>query len=247
MEISLHAICDGTTAKLFPTAQDHKRLGENDAGPNTGGMGAYSPTPFLSGSRLADVGRKILDPWLRGCGEEGIDFRGILYPGVMLTADGPKVLEFNARFGDPEAQAYLPRLENDLLEVLEASTDGTLGKMEMRWRPEAAVCVVMAAEGYPGTPVKGAVIRGLAEAAALPGVKVFHAGVGRQGDQFVTQGGRVLGVTAWEIAVGTARSEAYYALAKIKFDGAQFRRDIGAKALTASASLNELKTNLDEL
>jgi phosphoribosylamine---glycine ligase len=247
MEISLHAICDGKTATLFPTAQDHKRLGEKDAGPNTGGMGAYSPAPFLSETQLAEVGKKILGPWRRGCGEEGIDFRGILYPGVMLTADGPKVLEFNARFGDPEAQVYLPRLENDLLDVLEASVDGTLAKMELRWRPEAAVCVVMAAAGYPGTPVKGAVIQGLAEAAGESGVKVFHAGVAQQGGQFVTNGGRVLGVTAWKNGLAPARDEAYRVVAKIKFDGAQFRRDIGAKALVARVRVNELKTELDEL
>ena len=178
MEISLHAICDGKTAALFPASQDHKRLGENDAGPNTGGMGAYSPAPFLNETELAEAGRKILEPWLRGCEKEGIDFRGILYPGVMLTKDGPKVLEFNARFGDPEAQVYLPRLENDLLELLEASLDGTLAKTELRWRPEAAVCVVMAAAGYPGTPAKGALIRGLAEAGAPANTKIFHAGRG---------------------------------------------------------------------
>ena len=187
MEISLHAICDGKTAKLFPASQDHKRLGENDAGPNTGGMGAYSPAPFLNETELAEAGRKILEPWLRGCEQEGIDFRGILYPGVMLTKDGPKVLEFNARFGDPEAQVYLPRLENDLLDLLEASLDGTLAKTELRWRPDTAVCVVMAAAGYPGTPAKGALIRGLAEAGAPANTKIFHAGLARQGDGLVTQ------------------------------------------------------------
>jgi phosphoribosylamine--glycine ligase len=231
MEISLHAICDGRTARLFPTAQDHKRLGENDAGPNTGGMGAYSPAPFLSETELAETGRKILTPWLRGCQEEGIDFRGILYPGVMLTRQGPKVLEFNARFGDPEAQAYLPRLENDLLDLLEASVDGGLEKMELRWRPETAVCVVMAAAGYPGTPARGALIHGLAAAGALANTKVFHAGVARQGEGIVTHGGRVLGVTAWDAGLKAARDRAYEAVAKIQFDGAQFRRDIGAKAL----------------
>src|ERR1017187_6845410 len=231
MEISLHALCDGKTAKLFPASQDHKRLGENDAGPNTGGMGAYSPAPFLNETELAKVGRKIISPWLKGCGEEGIDFRGILYPGVMLTRDGPKVLEFNARLGDPEAQVYLTRLENDLLDLLEASADGALEKMELRWRPEAAVCVVMAAAGYPGPPAKGALIRGLAEAGALANTKIFHAGVTRQGDGMVTQGGRVLGVTAWDLGLKPARDRAYQAVKKIKFDGAQFRRDIGAKAL----------------
>jgi phosphoribosylamine--glycine ligase len=231
MEISLHALCDGKTAKLFPAAQDHKRLGENDAGPNTGGMGAYSPAPFLSETELAETGRKILTPWLRGCQEEGIDFHGILYPGVMLTQQGPKVLEFNARFGDPETQVYLTLLENDLLDLLEASVEGGLDKMELRWRPATAVCVVMAAAGYPGTPARGALIHGLAEAGAAANTKIFHAGVARQGEGMVTHGGRVLGVTAWDVGLKAAQDRAYAAVAKIQFDGAQFRRDIGAKAL----------------
>jgi phosphoribosylamine--glycine ligase len=231
MEISLHALCDGKTAKLFPASQDHKRLLDNDAGPNTGGMGAYSPAPFLSETELAETGRKILTPWLRGCEAEGIDFRGILYPGVMLTKDGPKVLEFNARFGDPETQVYLTRLENDLLDLLEASVDGTLDKLPLRWRPEAAVCVVMAAAGYPESPAKGAPIQGLDEAGAAPNTKIFFAGVARQGGGFVTHGGRVLGVTAWDTGLARARARAYEAVAKIKFDGAQYRTDIGAKAL----------------
>jgi phosphoribosylamine--glycine ligase len=231
MEISLHALCDGKTAKLFPTAQDHKRIGENDTGPNTGGMGTYSPAPFLNDTELAEVGRSILVPWLAGCEEEEIDFRGLLYPGVMLTQDGPKVLEFNARFGDPETQVYLTRLENDLLDLLEASVDGTLEKMELRWRPETAVCVVMAAAGYPGAPAKGAAIHGLAEAGALPKAKIFYAGVAPKDGGMVTNGGRVLGVTAWDIGLGEARKRAYEAVAKIHFEGAQFRRDIGAKGL----------------
>jgi phosphoribosylamine--glycine ligase len=238
MEISLHALCDGKTAKLFPASQDHKRLGENDSGPNTGGMGAYSPAPFLTETELAEAGRKILSPWLRGCEAEGIDFRGILYPGVMLTRDGPKVLEFNARFGDPETQVYLTRLENDLLDLLEACVDGALDKLQLRWRPDAAVCVVMAAAGYPGTPAKGALIRGLEEAGALPNTKVFFAGVAQQGDGLVTHGGRVLGVTAWDAGLSRARDRAYEAVSKIKFDGAQFRTDIGAKALRSNPQLN---------
>jgi phosphoribosylamine--glycine ligase len=149
----------------------------------------------------------------------------------MLTRQGPKVLEFNARFGDPEAQVYLPRLENDLLDLLEASVDGGLEKMELRWRPETAVCVVMAAAGYPGTPARGALIHGLAAAGALANTKVFHAGVARQGEGIVTHGGRVLGVTAWDVGLKAARDRAYEAVAKIQFDGAQFRGDIGAKAL----------------
>jgi phosphoribosylamine--glycine ligase len=231
VEFSLHALCDGRTALLFPAAQDHKRIGEKDTGPNTGGMGAYSPAPFLTDAELAGVERKILAPWLQGCQEEGIDFCGILYPGVMLTKDGPKVLEFNARFGDPETQPYLMRLENDLADLLESCVERRLDKMTLRWRPEAAVCVVMASAGYPGSYDKGKPIRGLAEAGRLPDTKIFHAGTARAGDQIVTNGGRVLGVTALGSGLAQARDRAYEAVRKIQFDGAQFRRDIADKAL----------------
>ena len=231
MEITLHALCDGRTAKLFPTSQDHKRALDGDAGLNTGGMGAYSPTPFLSDAELAEAGRKILDPWLRGCAAEGIDFQGILYPGVMLTKDGPKVLEFNARFGDPETQVYLTRLESDLAELLVASAEGTLANTDLKWSAMPSVCVVMASAGYPGSYAKGQPIHGLAEAARLPNTKVFHAGTARSGDQIVTAGGRVLGVTAWAKDLRGARDAAYAAVGTIRFEGAQFRRDIAAKAL----------------
>lgn len=231
MEVSLHALCDGRTARLFPTAQDHKRALDGDRGLNTGGMGTYSPAPFLSEAELADVGRQILDPWLRGCAAEGIEFRGILYPGVMLTRNGPRVIEFNARFGDPETQVYLTRLRSDLLELIEASTNGTLDQVPLLWSPQSAVCVVMASAGYPGSYAKGAVIRGLDRAAELPATKVFHAGTARVGGDVVTSGGRVLGVTAWADTLEQARGAAYGAVEKIQFDGAQFRRDIAAKAL----------------
>jgi phosphoribosylamine--glycine ligase len=231
MEISLHALCDGKTAKLFPTAQDHKRALDGDLGLNTGGMGAYSPTPFLSESELLAVGDSILNPWLRGCAAEGIDFHGILYPGVMLTRTGPKVLEFNARFGDPETQVYLTRLENDLVELLSASIDGTLGSVELKWNPMPSVCVVMASAGYPGSYAKGKPILGLDEAARLPNTKVFHAGTANAGDQVVTAGGRVLGVTAWGKDLRTARDAAYVAVDAIRFEGAQIRHDIADKAL----------------
>ncbi len=171
MEISLHALCDGKTAKLFPTSQDHKRALDGDQGLNTGGMGTYCPTPFLTETELAETGRKILEPFMRGCAEEKIDFRGILYPGIMLTKSGPKVLEFNARFGDPETQVYLPRLENDLVELLDASASGTLGKIELKWKSEAAVCVVMASGGYPGGYPKGKIISGLEAASEIAGHK----------------------------------------------------------------------------
>jgi phosphoribosylamine--glycine ligase len=231
MEISLHALCDGRTAKLFPTSQDHKRALDGDQGLNTGGMGTYSPTPFLNDTELEKIGGQILDPWLRGCAAEGVDFRGILYPGIMLTKCGPKVLEFNARFGDPETQVYLTRLENDLVELLDASVSGTLSKIKMKWSSLASVCVVMASGGYPGSYAKGKPILGLADAARLPDVKVFHAGTANSGDQIVTNGGRVLGVTALGGDLKAAQAAAYAAVEKIHFYGAHFRRDIAAKAL----------------
>ncbi|HEU6446893.1 MAG TPA: phosphoribosylamine--glycine ligase [Verrucomicrobiae bacterium] len=230
IEISLHAICDGKTAKLFPTAQDHKRALDGDRGLNTGGMGTYSPTPFVSDAELNLIGEAILNPWLRGCAEEQINFCGILYPGIMLTKSGPKVLEFNARFGDPETQIYLTRLENDLVELLDASVNGTLDKMELKWKPEASVCVVMASGGYPGNYEKGKTIRGLDEAAKLPNLKVFHAGTALKENQIVTNGGRVLGVTALGKDLKSAQAAAYAAVEKIHFDGAHFRKDIAAKA-----------------
>ena len=229
MEISLHALCDGKTAKLFPTSQDHKRALDGDRGLNTGGMGTYSPTPFLTDAQLADTANKILEPFMRGCAEEGIDYRGILYPGVMLTKAGPKVLEFNARFGDPETQVYLTRLENDLVELLDASASGTLGKIELKWSPLASVCVVMASGGYPGNYAKGKIISGLDAANALPHTKVFHAGTALKDGQIVTNGGRVLGVTALGKDWRAAQAAAYAAVEKIQFEGAHFRRDIAAK------------------
>jgi phosphoribosylamine--glycine ligase len=231
-EVSLHALCDGKTALLFPSSQDHKRALDGDRGLNTGGMGTYSPAPFLADSQLPAIQRLILEPWLLGCATEGIDFRGILYPGVMLTKAGPKVLEFNARFGDPETQVYLARLENDLVELLEASVSGTLDQVNLRWRSSPAVCVVMASAGYPGNYAKGKPIQGLEEARRLANTKVFHAGTALAGDEIVTGGGRVLGVTAWANDLRNARDAAYAAVTKIQFEGAQFRRDIAAKALT---------------
>lgn len=235
IEISLHAICDGKTAKWFPTSQDHKRALDGDRGLNTGGMGAYSPAPFFPyANEMPLGGMKILDPWLRGCAAEGIDFRGILYPGVMLTHGGPRVLEFNARFGDPETQVYLTRLENDLVEVLDASVNGTLDRIELKWNPMASVCVVMASGGYPGSYAKGKTIEGLEAANSLPHTKVFHAGTALKDGKIVTNGGRVLGVTSLGADLKSARAAAYEAVSKIHFEGAHFRRDIGAKALDAS-------------
>ncbi|MBI1842666.1 MAG: phosphoribosylamine--glycine ligase [Verrucomicrobia bacterium] len=231
MEISLHALCDGATGQWFPASQDHKRALDGDQGLNTGGMGTYSPAPFLSDAELASVGASILTPWLKGCAQEGIDFRGILYPGVMLTEQGPKVLEFNARFGDPETQVYLTRMENDLVEVLEASRRGTLPQVQLKWSPQASVCVVLASGGYPGAYAKGKPIDGLPECDAMEHVKVFHAGTAMSEGRVVTNGGRVLGVTAWGRDLQTARDLAYAAADRIRFEGKHCRRDIAAKAL----------------
>lgn len=235
VEVSLHALCDGTTARPFPTSQDHKRARDGDQGLNTGGMGTYSPTPFLTEAQLAEAERAILEPFLRGCAAEGIDYRGILYPGIMLTSGGPKVLEFNARFGDPETQVYLTRLENDLVELLDASVNGTLAKHDLKWNPMASVCVVMASGGYPGSYPTGKVITGLDAANALPQTKVFHAGTALREGQIVTNGGRVLGVTALGKDLRAAQAAAYAAVEKIRFEGAHFRRDIAAKALALPA------------
>lgn len=233
VEISLHALCDGKTARLFPTSQDHKRALDGDRGPNTGGMGTYSPAPFLNAEGLEQARAQIIEPWLRGCAAEGIDFHGILYPGLMLTKTGPKVLEFNARFGDPETQVYLPRLENDLCELLEASVSGHLSRIELKWSDQPSVCVVLASAGYPGSYAKGKPISGIDEAERLPNVKVFHAGTAAVNGQLVTNGGRVLGVTAWGSDLHAARDRAYEAAARIRFEGAQYRTDIAAKALAS--------------
>jgi len=230
-EISLHFLCDGGSARLFPSSQDHKRALDGDQGLNTGGMGTYSPAPFLSETDFGKVADSILEPWLKGCAAEEIDFRGMLYPGLMLTDSGPKVLEFNARFGDPETQVYLPRLESDLLKLLLASAEGHLSEVEMKWRSNATVCVVMASGGYPGSYEKGKIISGLDEVAKLPAVKVFHAGTTVKEGRIVTNGGRVLGVTAWADTLQAARDAAYAAVEQIHFDGAHIRNDIAAKAL----------------
>ncbi len=231
VEVSLHALCDGKTAKMFPTSQDHKRALDGDQGLNTGGMGAYSPAPFLAKAQLTEAETAIFGKWLKGCAAEKIEFHGILYPGVMLTKEGPKVLEFNARFGDPETQVYLTRLESDLLELLQASVDGNLNTLEPEWNPMPSTCVIMASGGYPGSYEKGKLIRGLDEAARLSNVKVFHAGTAAVDGKVFTHGGRVLGVTAWGKDLATARTTAYAAVEMIQFEGAQFRRDIGGRAL----------------
>ena len=216
---------------MFPTSQDHKRALDGDRGLNTGGMGTYSPVPFLTEADLEVAAKAILEPFLRGCTAEGIDYRGILYPGIMLTRSGPKVLEFNARFGDPETQVYLPRLENDLVEVLEASVSGSLHRLNLNWSKMACVCVVMASEGYPGHYAKGKAIAGIEAANALPRTKVFHAGTIMRGEEVATNGGRVLGVTCRAADLRAAVDGAYRAVRCIQFDGMHYRTDIAAKGL----------------
>ena len=224
-EVSLHAICDGTRYLLFPASQDYKRAEDGDQGNNTGGMGACSPVPFLSEEVFEQIQRKILDPWLEGCKAEGIDYRGILYPGLMLTEDGPKVLEFNARFGDPEAQVYLRRMQSDLVEVLESSMNGKLH--EVHFDEKASACVVVASKGYPGNYETGYPISGLEEMEEAHGCKVFCSGVKEENSQLLTDGGRVLGVTALSDSLKGAIETAYKAMEEIHFEGMHYRSDIG--------------------
>ena len=230
-EASILAIVDGSTIVPLEPAQDHKAAYDDDKGPNTGGMGAYSPTPLVTPQLLDEIIEKVLVPTVHTMKREGRPFRGILYAGLMITNQGPKVLEFNVRFGDPEAQPVLMRLKTDLAEVLLAAAEGRLKKLApLEWDPRSAVCVVMAAEGYPGPYKTGQPIRGLEEAARIPDVKVFHAGTTRLGDQVVTDGGRVLGVTALGATNADAKLRAYQAVKCIRWEGAWCRKDISDKA-----------------
>lgn len=230
-ECSLLAFTDGTTVRPMLPCQDHKRAFDDDAGPNTGGMGAYTPVPAVSRHTLAEM-EHLLDDTVAGLRDEGIDFRGVLYGGFVLTDEGPKVLEYNARFGDPETQVIMPMLETDLLDVLVAVADGTLADVELSWRGGACVTVVMAAGGYPGSYVSGKVITGIDDAEGIEGVTVYHAGTAINDDgELVTAGGRVLGVTAVAPTFEEARERAYAAVERISFEGMHFRRDIGTHAL----------------
>ena len=228
-EASVLAFCDGATIAIMPVAQDHKRAFDNDEGPNTGGMGAYAPAPIVTAALLAQIRDTILMPTVRGMAAEGSPFQGVLYAGLMLTTDGPCVIEFNCRFGDPETQVILPLLGSDLLDVLEACATGTLDRIDVKWKAGSAVAVVAASGGYPGEYHKGAVISGLAEA---KDTAVFHAGTRRTPDgHTLTDGGRVLAVAGIGDNVVEARARAYAGIAKIHFDGMHYRRDIGARAL----------------
>lgn len=228
-EVSVLAFTDGRTVVPMVPAQDHKRVFDNDQGPNTGGMGAYSPVPVYDQGTHQTVVERILLPTVQALAAEGILYTGVLYAGLMLTGDGPKVLEFNARFGDPETQVVLPRLKTDLVDIMEAVNDGHLDKISIEWNPEAAVCVVMAAGGYPGSYTKGDPIQGLE--GDRPGVMAFHAGTKWNDGVLVTDGGRILGVTALGSTLAEAQRLAYAAVDGISFKGMHYRRDIGSRAL----------------
>ena len=230
-EVSFFALCDGTRAVPIATAQDHKRIFDGDQGPNTGGMGAFSPSPLVDAALEARVLREIVDPVLRGMRAEGTDYRGFLYCGLMLTCAGPKVIEYNVRFGDPEAQAVMPLVGGELLPLLAASADGNLSGHRVTLRDGVSVGVVLAAAGYPGPVTGGAPISGLDEASRLDDVAVFHAGTALRDGRIVTAGGRVLTVVATAPVVGRAIDRAYDAVSLISFEGMQYRRDIGRKAL----------------
>lgn len=232
-EVSFLCLCDGKHVAPMVPAQDHKRIGEGDTGPNTGGMGVYSTDALLDAHMTEWILHHIAEPTIRGMAEEDTPFVGVLYCGLMMTPRGPEVLEFNARFGDPETQALLVRLESDLVDALEACVDGRLAETELRWSPGASACVVASSAGYPGSYKSGKPISGLKAAARIPGVEVFHSGTTLVGDQIVTAGGRVLGVTAAADSLPEALKRAYAAMAEIKFEGMYYRRDIGHRALKA--------------
>lgn len=235
-EASLLALVDGSNILVLPPCQDHKRLRDDDEGPNTGGMGAFCPASTIDEAMMSRIEREIIVPTVDALRREGIDYRGVLYTGLMLTPAGPKVLEFNVRFGDPECQPLMARLDSDLIDLLEATATGTLDQIDVRWKPGAAVCIVLAADGYPEKPRAGHAIEGLDAAASLPGVTIQHAGTKRDDQgRIVTAGGRVLNVTALGQDLGEARRRAYAAVKQISFPGMQVRSDIGREAVAAGA------------
>ncbi len=230
-EASFMAFCDGEDYAVLPSAQDHKAVGEGDTGPNTGGMGAYSPAPILPKDRYEETAELVIRPILKNLANKGEPFKGVLYAGLMYTPKGVMVLEYNVRFGDPECQPLLLRLDSDLAEIMLACVQGRLKSVEVRRKEETALCVVMAAKGYPGAYPKGMEITGIGEAETIPGVKVFQAGTRREDGRTLTSGGRVLGVTALGADLAQAQQTAYRAVERIHFNDCYFRRDIGAKGL----------------
>jgi phosphoribosylamine--glycine ligase len=230
-EASFFALCDGQHALPLGAAQDHKRVGDGDTGPNTGGMGAYSPPPVVPPAMAERIMREIIDPTVAGMAKDGRAFKGVLFAGLMITKSGPQLIEYNVRFGDPECQVLMPRLKSDLLPALIAARDGGLKNFDLRWYDKAALCVVMAANGYPGDYKKGSEIRNLAAAGNVPDVTVFHAGTKADGARVLATGGRVLGVTATGDTIAAAREAAYRAVDAIDWPGGFCRRDIGWRAI----------------
>jgi phosphoribosylamine--glycine ligase len=235
-ECSLHALVNGRKYLLLESARDHKRALDGDEGPNTGGMGAFSPANNWNSKLQSRFETDILQPLLCGLVHQGIPFRGLLYPGLMITSQGPRVLEFNCRFGDPETQALLPRMKSDLLPLLEATIDGTLDQCAIEWDPRAAVTVVLASAGYPGKYETGEPISGLNDAAKFEDVQIFHAGTKRDGRAVNTAGGRVLAITALGLTIEAARVRAYEAVSRIHFEGCHYRRDIALDAVAANVN-----------
>jgi phosphoribosylamine--glycine ligase len=229
LEVSFFVVTDGTMALPLASSHDHKQVFDGNNGPNTGGMGAVSPTPRLSAELESEIMSKVITPTLEGLSKEGCPYQGVLYAGLILGSEGIKVLEFNARWGDPEAQAILPRLKTDWVEVMEATLDRQLDRLKLEWTEAAATCVVLASEGYPGSYRKRDVISGL-ENIETPDVFLFHAGTQRQGEKWLTRGGRVLGITALGPTLSESRQRAYQAIDRISFPGMHFRSDIGATA-----------------
>ncbi len=230
-EASVFALVDGEHVLPLATAQDHKRVGDGDTGPNTGGMGAYSPAPVMTAEMMRRTLDEIIRPTVAGMRKRGTPFKGVLYLGVMITKGGPKLYEYNVRFGDPETQVLMVRLKSDLLAALLATRDGVLGSFDLRWHDDPALTVVMAAKGYPGTPIKGTEIKGLEAAAEVPGVEVFHAGTRQDGNRLLADGGRVLNVTARGKTVAEAQARAYEAVGRIDWPGGFYRTDIGWRAI----------------
>ena len=230
-EASFFALCDGTTAIPLTTAQDHKRAFDGDQGPNTGGMGAYSPAPNIDAALSARVMAEIIEPTLRAMRAMGAPYKGVLYAGLMITRDGPKLIEYNARFGDPETQVLMLRLMSDLVPALLASRDGQLKSFDLRWYPDPALTVVMAAKGYPGVYARGSVIEGLEDAAKVEGVQIFHAGTMADGTKILANGGRVLNVSAIGKTVKQAQARAYEAISRIRWPEGFYRHDIGWRAI----------------
>jgi phosphoribosylamine--glycine ligase len=230
-EASFFVITDGASALPLAAAQDHKTIFDDDRGPNTGGMGAYSPAPVVDEAMTGRIMDEIVTPTLAAMAKEGAPYAGVLFVGLMIGPAGPRVVEFNCRFGDPECQAILPRLDEDILPVFEAAASGRGVPASLRWRREASVCVVLASPGYPGAPRAGLPIEGAEATAALPGVNVFHAGTARRDGALLTAGGRVLGVQALGGDIRAAIERAYDAVGRIRFEGMQFRHDIGRRAL----------------